>query len=228
MDLVKQIESSQIRTDLPDFASGDNVSVHYKIREGEKERIQVFQGTVLGPPLWNQYVGDARSSVEIMGYTDTTYADDMHIFKKFDRERSHDEIFADVHACQQTLHSWGAGNRVSFDPDKEHFHIIHRLCASQSTFKILGVKFDSQLNMHAAVNDIACQAGWRLNTLLRTQPFSTCASCLCSTNPRSSLSWKAVWLHSSTHLRQQWLPLTVFIIALSGLWDFQTKRLWTT
>jgi len=47
MDLVKQIEASQIRTDLPVFAAGDNVSVHYKIKEGEKERIQVFQGTVL-------------------------------------------------------------------------------------------------------------------------------------------------------------------------------------
>ncbi|MDG2455476.1 MAG: 50S ribosomal protein L19 [Bacteroidia bacterium] len=47
MDLVKHIEASQIRTDLPVFAAGDNVSVHYKIKEGEKERIQVFQGTVL-------------------------------------------------------------------------------------------------------------------------------------------------------------------------------------
>ncbi|PCJ67429.1 MAG: 50S ribosomal protein L19 [Bacteroidetes bacterium] len=47
MDLIKQIEASQIRTDTPEFAAGDNVSVHYKIREGEKERIQVFQGTVL-------------------------------------------------------------------------------------------------------------------------------------------------------------------------------------
>ena len=47
MDLLKQIESSQIRTDLPEFGAGDNVSVHYKIREGEKEIIQVFQGTVL-------------------------------------------------------------------------------------------------------------------------------------------------------------------------------------
>ncbi len=47
MDLVKHIESSQIRTDTPVFAAGDNVSVHYKIKEGEKERIQVFQGTVL-------------------------------------------------------------------------------------------------------------------------------------------------------------------------------------
>mgnify|MGYP000344945863 CR=1 FL=1 len=47
MDLIKQIEASQMRTDLPEFASGDNVSIHYKIKEGEKERIQVFQGTVL-------------------------------------------------------------------------------------------------------------------------------------------------------------------------------------
>jgi large subunit ribosomal protein L19 len=47
MDLVKHIESSQIRTDTPVFGAGDNVSVHYKIKEGEKERIQVFQGTVL-------------------------------------------------------------------------------------------------------------------------------------------------------------------------------------
>jgi large subunit ribosomal protein L19 len=47
MDLVKHIEASQIRTDLPEFNSGDTVSVHYKISEGNKERIQVFQGTVL-------------------------------------------------------------------------------------------------------------------------------------------------------------------------------------
>ncbi|NNJ55352.1 MAG: 50S ribosomal protein L19 [Bacteroidia bacterium] len=47
MDLVKHIEASQLRTDLPEFAAGDNVSVHYRIIEGSKERIQVFQGTVL-------------------------------------------------------------------------------------------------------------------------------------------------------------------------------------
>ncbi|MBR9859558.1 50S ribosomal protein L19 [bacterium] len=47
MDLVKHIEASQIRTDLPEFNSGDTVSVHYTIKEGEKERIQVFQGTVI-------------------------------------------------------------------------------------------------------------------------------------------------------------------------------------
>tara|TARA_B100001059_G_scaffold231609_1_gene267723 strand:+ start:557 stop:898 length:342 start_codon:yes stop_codon:yes gene_type:complete len=47
MNLVKQIAAEQIRTDIPEFKAGDNISVHYKIKEGEKERIQVFQGTVL-------------------------------------------------------------------------------------------------------------------------------------------------------------------------------------
>ena len=98
----------------------------------------VFQGTVLRPPMWNQHFSDARASVNALGYFDTTYADDMNIFKKFDRSISHDDIFTDLHRCQEALHKWGAGNRVAFDPAKEHFHVIHRLHPSHSTFKILG------------------------------------------------------------------------------------------
>ena len=37
----------QLRNDLPHFHSGDTVSVHVKVREGDKERIQIFQGVVL-------------------------------------------------------------------------------------------------------------------------------------------------------------------------------------
>ncbi len=48
MDVIKQLEREQIRLDLPDFAAGDTVKVHVKIREGEKERIQAFQGVVIG------------------------------------------------------------------------------------------------------------------------------------------------------------------------------------
>lgn len=47
MNLIAQLEAEQLRTDIPEFGSGDTVSVHYKIKEGAKERIQVFQGTVL-------------------------------------------------------------------------------------------------------------------------------------------------------------------------------------
>ncbi|MEJ2730000.1 MAG: 50S ribosomal protein L19 [Deltaproteobacteria bacterium] len=47
MDKIQQIENEQIRLDHPAFGPGDNVKVHVKIREGEKERIQVFQGVVI-------------------------------------------------------------------------------------------------------------------------------------------------------------------------------------
>jgi len=47
LEIIRQIESEQIRTDLPDFHVGDTVKVHIKISEGNKERVQVFEGTVL-------------------------------------------------------------------------------------------------------------------------------------------------------------------------------------
>ncbi|MBO4318136.1 MAG: 50S ribosomal protein L19 [Mailhella sp.] len=47
MDIIKKIESEHMRFDAPDFRSGDTVKVHLRIVEGEKERIQVFQGNVI-------------------------------------------------------------------------------------------------------------------------------------------------------------------------------------
>ncbi len=47
MDIVHEISKEEMRTDLPDFRVGDTVKVHYKIKEGSKERIQVFQGIVI-------------------------------------------------------------------------------------------------------------------------------------------------------------------------------------
>jgi large subunit ribosomal protein L19 len=44
---IQALDNSQKRK-LPDFRIGDTVRVHYRIREGEKERVQVFQGVVLG------------------------------------------------------------------------------------------------------------------------------------------------------------------------------------
>ncbi len=47
MKKIEQIEKEQMRLDHPDFGPGDNVKVHVKIKEGEKERIQIFQGVVI-------------------------------------------------------------------------------------------------------------------------------------------------------------------------------------
>lgn len=48
MDLVKFVEEQAVaKKEVPAFKSGDTVSVHYKIREGNKERIQIYQGVVI-------------------------------------------------------------------------------------------------------------------------------------------------------------------------------------
>ncbi|MBU2631603.1 MAG: 50S ribosomal protein L19 [Proteobacteria bacterium] len=44
---MEKLEKEQLRLDIPDFTSGDTVKVHVKIKEGEKERIQVFEGVVI-------------------------------------------------------------------------------------------------------------------------------------------------------------------------------------
>jgi len=47
MNIVETLEKEQMRADIPDFRTGDTVKVHARIKEGEKERIQVFQGVVI-------------------------------------------------------------------------------------------------------------------------------------------------------------------------------------
>ena len=44
---IQEIENEQLKTEIPDFRVGDTVRVHYKIVEGDKDRIQIFQGVVL-------------------------------------------------------------------------------------------------------------------------------------------------------------------------------------
>lgn len=47
-DLIQEIEKAELRDDTPDFAPGDTIRVLYNVREGEKERIQVFEGVCIG------------------------------------------------------------------------------------------------------------------------------------------------------------------------------------
>ena len=47
MSTIQEIEKSMMRDDLPEFRAGDTIAVHYKIKEGDRERIQVFEGVVI-------------------------------------------------------------------------------------------------------------------------------------------------------------------------------------
>ncbi len=46
-EIMKLVESREARTDIPAFEPGDTVRVHVKVKEGDKERIQIFQGIVI-------------------------------------------------------------------------------------------------------------------------------------------------------------------------------------
>jgi large subunit ribosomal protein L19 len=48
MSIIDKIQAEQIKTDLPQFRVGDTVKVHTRVIEGEKERIQVYSGIVIG------------------------------------------------------------------------------------------------------------------------------------------------------------------------------------
>lgn len=45
--IMRELTSDQLKTDLPEFSSGDTLRVHVRVIEGDKERIQVFEGTVI-------------------------------------------------------------------------------------------------------------------------------------------------------------------------------------
>jgi large subunit ribosomal protein L19 len=60
MNALEMVEKQQLRTDLPDFKPGDTVRVHVKIKEGDKERIQVFEGICIA-----QKHGGARETFTV-------------------------------------------------------------------------------------------------------------------------------------------------------------------
>jgi large subunit ribosomal protein L19 len=58
--LLREIESANKRQGIPDFRSGDSVRVHTLIKEGDKERVQVFEGVVIG-----QHRGGSRATFTV-------------------------------------------------------------------------------------------------------------------------------------------------------------------
>ena len=60
MNALSVVEKNELKSDIPTFAVGDTVKVHVKIKEGDKERIQIFEGVVIA-----RRNGDLRSSFTV-------------------------------------------------------------------------------------------------------------------------------------------------------------------
>ena len=131
----------------------------------------VFQGTVTGPTLWNLFYEDARHAINECFFTEVVFADDLNAYRPFPATTHNSAIMRSIKNCQTELHKWGAANQVAFDPSKESQHVLSLTDPAGGVFRLLGVPFDTELSMAAAVSEIVSAAGWKLRTLLRTRRF---------------------------------------------------------
>jgi hypothetical protein len=131
----------------------------------------IFQGTVLGPMLWNCFYADAKVAVRSVDFEEIVFADDLNAMREHSGNASNAEILAGVEKCQSALHEWGKANSVVFDASKESMHVISRTKATPGSFKLLGVDFDTKLLMERAVQGLVKECNWKFKSLLRTRRF---------------------------------------------------------
>ena len=100
------------------MAVGEQLSRDMVIRD------MVYQGTVLGPPLWNVFYEDAAIAIRVHGFCEIVFADDLNAYKAFELTAANSEIVSDLKKRQHEVHNWGKANQISFDATKESMHIL--------------------------------------------------------------------------------------------------------
>ena len=131
----------------------------------------VFQGTVLGPSLWNVFFQDVQTAAENTGGKEAKFADDLSVSKDFPTSSSNAEVVADLERCRTAVHGWGVKNRVAFDKEKEAVVVLHHLDGEGEDFRLLGLVFDTKLKMHSAVTKLVKRARPKLYALLKTRRY---------------------------------------------------------
>ena len=134
----------------------------------------VFQGTVLGPCLWNLFFADVARPAREEGGCESIFADDLSVFKEFERFECNEHILSDMRICRAKVHRWGRINRVSFDPSKEHLVIVHPRYGYGDPFKLLGCLIDNKLIMKQAIDKILSQIRPKIRAILRTRHHYDC------------------------------------------------------
>ena len=153
----------------------------------------VFQGTVLGPVLWNTFFGDVEHAARSGGGTEAVFADDLNVFRKFDLAVSNDVIIEEMKSTRSEVHKWGERNRVTFDPSKEHIVIIHPVHGQGEVFRLLGTLIDVRLLMWQAVDEVLKRARPKVKALLRTRGIYSLADML---NQYKAHIWSYVEYHT--------------------------------
>jgi len=131
----------------------------------------VFQGTVLGPPLWNAFFADVAVPASSTGGKEAKFADDLNVFKEFPQCMPVSQVQTDLEKCKARTHKWGRKNRVSFDALKEHIVILHPSKGHGDPFKLLGCMMDTDLRMHSAIDQLLGKVRPKVTAILRTRAY---------------------------------------------------------
>ena len=131
----------------------------------------VFQGTVLGPPLWNSFFSDVSMPAKSTGGKEQMFADDLNVFQMFDKSESLENCQAELTRCRNKVHAWGRVNRVSFDASKEHTIILHPTQSHGQAFKLLGCMMDVNLRLYSAVDQVLSKIRPKVTAILRTRGY---------------------------------------------------------
>ena len=82
---------------------------------------------------------------------EAVFADDLNVFKLFDRLASEDAMLQKLSVCRERVHSRGRTNRVTFDPDYEYKAILHPSGSHGEHFKLLDLMVGLDLRMQTAI-----------------------------------------------------------------------------
>ena len=138
----------------------------------------VFQGTVLGPALWNAFFGDVAQHVPIAGQEINLFADDLTVMTHRALHVSDAVVLKDLEDIQHRTHEWGMRNQVEFDPSKEYLKIIHPARGLGDDFKLLGTIFDVALSMTPCIEDVLQRVRPKVRAILRLRHLYPVATML--------------------------------------------------
>ena len=131
----------------------------------------VFQGTVLGPPLWNVFFADVSVPAAMPNANVAKFADDLNVFKKFDKATPLEEVTEELSRCRSRVHAWGRAHRVAFDASKEHLVVLHPTAHHGEPFKLLGCMMDLDLRMHTVIDQVLSRIRPKCTAILRTRGY---------------------------------------------------------
>ena len=112
------------------------------------------------------------------GGQESKFADDLNVFKLFDRLAPLEEVLEELADCSSRVHRWGRRNRVSFDPGKEHLVVIHPNEFHGEPFKLLGLMIDLDLRMHTEIDQLLSKIRPKSTAILRTRGYYSDAELL--------------------------------------------------